>query len=58
MVEHKLLELIERYLNGELNSEELARFELLRQENTDLNERIQAHKQFTDTIKQYGEKLD
>ncbi len=58
MVEQKLLELIERYLNGELNSEELARFELLRQENTDLNERIQTHKQFTDTIKHYGERIE
>ena len=57
MVERKLLELIERYLEGELSGEELARFELLRGENDEINAYISEHKQLTDIIKQYGERL-
>jgi S1-C subfamily serine protease len=58
MAEQKLIELIERYLNGELSEDELIRFELLRMENADVNNRIEEHQQFTALIKQYGERLE
>ena len=58
MAEQKLIELIERYLNGELSEDELIRFELLRMENADVNNRVEEHQQFTGLIKQYGERLE
>src|SRR6185503_13696515 len=58
MSEHQLTEEIERYLNGEMTGEERARFELLRKENADLNSSITGHMQFTNLLKQYGERLE
>jgi serine protease Do len=58
MSDNQLLEEIERYLNGEMTSEERARFEILRSENADINSKVSEHKQFTGLIKQYGERLE
>ena len=54
----QLVEVIERYLNGEMTRDERARFELLRAENVDVNARVTEHKHFTGLIKQYGERLE
>ena len=52
------MEEIERYLNGELNGDERARFEKRRTEDAALNTAVTEHKHFTSLIKQYGERLD
>jgi serine protease Do len=57
MSEIELLAVIERYLNGEMNAEERARFEMLRHDNAEVDARVKEHQQFTDRIKQYGERL-
>jgi serine protease Do len=58
MVEQKLLEVIERYINGEMSGDELARFQLLMAENKEVNDRVNEHREFTNLIKQYGERLE
>ncbi|HEY4327141.1 MAG TPA: trypsin-like peptidase domain-containing protein [Mucilaginibacter sp.] len=58
MSESQLLEVVERYLNGDMNAEERARFEILRSENPEVNNLVDEHKQFTGLIKQYGERLE
>ena len=58
MSDNQLLETIERYLNGEMTKDERARFEILRNENADINTKVAEHKHFTNLIKQYGERLE
>jgi serine protease Do len=58
MSDNQLLDVIERYLNGEMSEEERARFEILRNENPDVNNLVVEHKHFTGLIKQYGERLE
>jgi serine protease Do len=58
MSDNQLLEVIERYLNDEMSSDERARFEILRNENPDINSLVNEHKHFTGLIKQYGERLE
>ncbi|MDB5131447.1 MAG: mucD 1 [Mucilaginibacter sp.] len=58
MNEYKLMEDIERYLNGEMTKEERAAFDILRKENAEVNTRVTEHKHFTGLIKQYGERLE
>jgi serine protease Do len=58
MVEQKLLEVIERYINGEMSGDELARFQMLMAENKEVNDRVNEHREFTNLIKQYGERLE
>ncbi len=58
MSDNQLLEVIEKYLNGEMTEDERARFEKLRNENADINDKVAEHKQFTSLIKQYGERLE
>jgi serine protease Do len=58
MNEYKLMEDIERYLNGEMTKEERAAFDILRKENAEVNSRVTEHKHFTGLIKQYGERLE
>ncbi|WP_345952762.1 S1C family serine protease [Mucilaginibacter sp. PAMB04168] len=58
MSELQLTELIERYLNGELNDEEKQRFEALRRENATVDSRITDHAHFVGLIKQYGERVE
>jgi serine protease Do len=58
MSENELLEAIERYVNGEMTVAERARFEILRNEDADINGRVSEHKHFTGLIKQYGQRLE
>ena len=58
MSDNQLLEQIERYLNGDMTKEERARFEILRNENADINKKVAEHKHFTNLVKQYGERLE
>ncbi len=58
MSDNQLLEVIEKYLNGEMTSEERAKFEILRNENVDIDNKVTEHKNFTVLIKQYGERLE
>lgn len=58
MNDNQLSETIERYLNGEMTQDELAGFEILRNENADVNIKISEHKHFSGLIKQYGERLE
>jgi len=58
MSDNQLQEQIERYLNGEMSKDERARFEILRAENAEINEKVSEHKHFTGLIKQYGERLE
>jgi serine protease Do len=57
MREEQLLEVIERYLNGEMNAGERSEFEQLRKENADIDSRVIEHQQFTGLLKQYGERV-
>ena len=58
MSDNELLEVIEKYLNGEMTKDERARFEILRNENAEVNEKVAEHKQFIGLVKQYGERLE
>lgn len=58
MSDNQLLEVIERYLNGEMSQEEATRFEMLRNENVSVNNLVTEHRDFTNLIKQYGERLE
>src|SRR5580693_4136618 len=58
MSDSEILEQIERYLNGEMTRQERAAFEILRNENAEVNEQVTEHKHFTNLIKQYGERLE
>jgi len=58
MSDNQLLEVIEKYLNGEMTKDERARFEILRNENAEINGKVSEHKHFTGLIKQYGERLE
>ena len=57
MRDEQLLEVIERYLNGEMNADERRAFEQLRQENPEVDTRVLEHQQFTGLLKQYGERV-
>ncbi|MDB5286640.1 MAG: protease Do [Mucilaginibacter sp.] len=58
MKEEQLLEMIERYLNGDMSIEERAKFEALRNKDASINEKLAEHKNFTGLLKQYSERLD
>jgi serine protease Do len=58
MSDNQLLEVIERYLNGEMNADERAQFELLCKENADINSRVKEHQQFAKLLKQYAERVE
>jgi serine protease Do len=58
MSDNQLLEQIEKYLNGEMLKDERARFEVLRSENAEVNNKVAEHKNFVNLIKQYGERLE
>jgi S1-C subfamily serine protease len=57
MSDIELVAVIERYLNGEMNADERARFEMLRHDNAAVDARVIEHQQFTERIKQYGERV-
>ena len=58
MRDEQLLEVIERYLNGQMNAEEHKAFEQLRIENPEVDIRVIEHQQFTGLLKQYGERVE
>ncbi len=58
MSDNQLLEVIERYLNGEMNHDERTQFELLRKNNTAIDSRVKEHQQFTGLLKQYAERVE
>src|SRR5450755_4455244 len=58
MSDNKLLEVIEKYLNGEMTVAERADFEILRNKDAGINNQVIEHKHFTGLVKQYGERLE
>jgi serine protease Do len=58
MREEQLLEMIDRYLNGDMSAEERAKFEALRNKDASINEKLTEHRNFTGLLKQYSERLD
>lgn len=58
MRDDQLLEVIERYLNGDMGADERKAFELLRNENADIDSRVIEHQQFIGVLKQYGERVE
>lgn len=58
MRDEQLLEVIERYLNGEMNADERKVFEQFRIENAEVDQRVIEHQQFTGMLKQYGERVE
>jgi serine protease Do len=58
MSDHQLTELIERYINGEMNADERERFEAMRRENAAVESRIEEHAQFIGLLKQYGKRVE
>jgi S1-C subfamily serine protease len=57
MRDEQLLEVIERYLNGEMNADERRAFEQLRMENAEVDGKVIEHQQFTSLLRQYGERV-
>jgi len=58
MSDIELLSVIERYLNNEMSADERARFELLRHDNPAVDACVKEHQEFTDRLKQYGERVE
>ncbi|MBE9585096.1 trypsin-like peptidase domain-containing protein [Mucilaginibacter sp. JRF] len=58
MSDYRLLEQIDRYINGEMSGEELANFEQLRKDNPAVDSQISEHRNFLGALKHYGERLD
>ena len=58
MSENLILELIERYLNGDMTAAERAEFETLRKKDANVDSKVIEHKLFIGLIKQYGERLE
>jgi len=57
MRDEQLLEVIERYLKGEMSADEHRAFEQLRKENAEIDIRVIEHQQFIGLLKQYGERV-
>ncbi|MBD1391750.1 S1C family serine protease [Mucilaginibacter glaciei] len=57
MREEQLLEMIERYLNGEMTNEERAKFDALRSKDASINDKLAEHKSFTGLLKQFSDRL-
>lgn len=58
MSDDQLLEVIERYLNGEMKPDERKKFELLRREDAGVDGKVVEHKLFISLLKQYGERVE
>jgi S1-C subfamily serine protease len=58
MSNYQLTEAIERYLKGEMSTEERAHFEQLRKDNADIDGKIAEHLHFTGLLNQYRERLE
>ncbi|MGN6178878.1 MAG: S1C family serine protease [Mucilaginibacter sp.] len=57
MNDGKLLEEIERYLNGEMNANERKQFEMLSNSDAAIAQKIAEHKEFLKILKQYSDRL-
>src|ERR1700743_3449904 len=57
MIDQKLQEDIERYVDGDMSPEERKQFDQLRKGNSTINNKIAEHKAFIKTLKQYSEQL-
>lgn len=57
MRDEQLLEVIERYLSGDMTADEYKEFEQLRKDNAEVDIRVIEHQQFTGLLKQYGERV-
>ncbi len=58
MSESQLLEVIEQYLNGEMNQQEREQFELLRKQNAEIDSKVVEHQVFTGLLKQYSKRVE
>jgi serine protease Do len=58
MSENLILELIDRYLNGDMTAAERAEFETLRKNDANVDSKVIEHKLFVGLIKQYGERVE
>ena len=56
MKNDQLLEMIERYLNGEMTIEERAEFDALRNKDAAVEAKLEEHKHFTGLLKQYNDR--
>ncbi|MBL4677764.1 MAG: trypsin-like peptidase domain-containing protein [Mucilaginibacter sp.] len=57
MRENQLIELIERYLGGEMTAQEREDFEALRKNDASVDAKMAEHKDLTSLIKQYNERV-
>jgi serine protease Do len=57
MNDGKLLEEIERYLNGEMNADERKQFEAMSSSDAAIAQKIAEHKEFLKVLKQYSDRL-
>jgi serine protease Do len=57
MKDNQLLDMIERYLSGEMTAEERDLFEALHKDDATIEAKIAEHKNFTGLLKQYNERL-
>ncbi|GAA4918517.1 serine protease [Mucilaginibacter defluvii] len=58
MSDNRLLEQIDRYVNGQMSGEELAHFEQLRKDNPAVDSQVSEHRNFLSALKHYSERLD
>ena len=58
MNESQLLEIIEQYLNGSMSEAGRKKFELLRSESAEIDEKVIEHQHFANLLKQYGERVE
>lgn len=56
MKNDQLLEMIERYLNGEMTIEERAEFDALRNKDAAVEAKLEEHKHFTGLLRQYNDR--
>jgi serine protease Do len=56
MKNDQLLEMIERYLNGEMTIEERAEFDALRNKDAAVETKLEEHKHFTGLLRQYNDR--
>ncbi|TWR31646.1 trypsin-like serine protease [Mucilaginibacter pallidiroseus] len=58
MRDEQLLEMIERYINGEMTADERAKFDAMRAKDASINTKISEHKQFVEMLRHYSERLE
>jgi serine protease Do len=58
MIDDQLLEVIERYLNGEMKPAARKEFELLRKDNSEVDKKVTEHRLFFNLLKQYSQRVE